>query len=71
VEAAIPLASLKLSPKSGKSILGDIGVTHGDPAGQRTRLRTYWCNQQTGIVDDAVFELRMEPKNWGELFFAE
>jgi len=44
-------------------------VTHGDQAGQRTRLRTYWNNQQTGIVDDAVFELQMEPKRWGEIKF--
>ncbi len=46
-------------------------MTHGDPAGQRTRLRTYWANQHTGIVDDAVFELQMEPRLWGTLMFAE
>jgi hypothetical protein len=32
-------------------------------------LRTYWNNQHTGIVNDEVFELMMEPKNWGELNF--
>ncbi len=50
---------------------GDFGVTHGDAAGQRTRLRTYWSNQHTGIVDDAVAELKMEPQMWGTLQFAE
>ncbi len=65
IEVALPLATLGLKPTG--SIRGDIGVTHGDPAGQRTRLRTYWSNQQTGLVDDAVFELMMTPKNWGEL----
>ncbi len=69
VEAAIPLADLDFHPEAGKSYQGDFGVTHGDPAGQRTRIRTYWNNQHTGIVDDAVFELQMEPKNWGVITF--
>jgi hypothetical protein len=69
VEAAIPLADLGFTPAKGLVLRGDLGVTHGDAAGQRTRLRTHWNNQQTGLVDDAVFELQMEPKNWGELEF--
>lgn len=69
IEAAIPLASLEMAPEPGKSYRADFGVTHGDTAGQRTRLRTYWNNQHTGIVDDAVFELQLEPKNWGEIVF--
>ncbi len=32
-------------------------------------LRTHWNNQSTGLVDDEVFELRMEPSNWGEFVF--
>ena len=71
VEAAIPLAALGLKPAAGLTLRGDFGVTHGDPGGTRTRLRTYWSNQHTGIVDDAVFELMLEPKNWGELNFKE
>jgi hypothetical protein len=71
VEAAMPLAALGLQPRDGLALRGDLGATHGDPAGQRTRLRTYWSNQHTGIVDDVVFELKMEPKNWGEIRFAE
>jgi len=67
VQAAIPLETLGLKSAQGLALRGDFGVTHGDPAGQRTRLRTFWSNQHTGIVDDAVFELQMEPRNWGEL----
>jgi sugar lactone lactonase YvrE len=69
VEASVPLATLGLHPASGLKLRGDFGVTFGDPAGQRTRLRNHWSNQHTGLVDDAVFELMMEPKNWGELVF--
>ena len=71
VEAAIPLADLGLVPKDGLTVRADFGVTHGDTAGQRTRLRTCWSNQHTGIVDDAVYELMMEPKYWGELLFQQ
>ena len=69
VEAAVPLATLGLRPAEGLVLRGDFGVTHGDRAGARTRLRTYWANQHTGLVDDAVFELKMQPRNWGELTF--
>lgn len=70
VQAAIPLASLGLSPSVGKVIHGDFGVTHGDAAGQRTHLRTYWSNQQTGLVADVVLELQMQPSSWGTFIFA-
>ncbi|MBC8425834.1 hypothetical protein H8E07_17120, partial [bacterium] len=69
VEAAIPLASLGLKVTDGLILRGDLGATHGDKSGNDTMLRTHWNNQTTGIVNDEVFELRMEPKNWGELKF--
>jgi len=69
VEAAIPLAALDLKPADGLVLRGDFGALHGDPGGQDTVLRTYWNNQHTGIVNDEVFELMMEPKNWGEFIF--
>ena len=69
VEAAVPLAALGLQPSPKLSLRGDVGVTHGDPAGARTRLRTYWSNQETGLVDDVVFELQPNPRNWGEFKF--
>ena len=69
VEAAIPLSTLGLTVTSGLKLAGDIGATHGDPTGTDTVLRTYWNNQATGLVADDVFELKMEPRNWGELVF--
>jgi hypothetical protein len=71
VEAAIPLTSLGFKPADGAVLRGDFGVTYGDAGGRRTRLRNYWSNQRTGIVDDAVFELMLEPKNWGEFLFKQ
>ncbi len=69
VQAALPLAQLGIERLAKTTLRGDLGVTFGDQAGQRTRLRSYWSNQHTGIVDDAVFELAMEPAHWGELEF--
>jgi outer membrane protein assembly factor BamB len=69
VEAAIPLAALGLKLIDGLTLRGDFGATHSKAAGNDTMLRTYWNNQQTGIVDDEVFELKMEPGNWGEIIF--
>jgi outer membrane protein assembly factor BamB len=69
VEAAIPWKSLGFVPQSDVQYRGDVGVTHGTATGDRTRLRTYWSNQETGLVDDAVFELQMTPKNWGQIKF--
>ena len=69
VEAAIPLAALGLQLEAGTVLRGDVGVTHGDNGGTRTRLRTYWANQGTGLVDDVVLELKPEPSAWGELRF--
>jgi hypothetical protein len=67
MDSVTVLSDAKITAK----VRGDFGVTHGDQASQRTRLRTYWSNQHTGIVDDAVFELMIEPKNWGELIFKQ
>ncbi len=71
VEARLPLAALGLTARAGLELHGDFGVTYGDPAGQRTRLRACWANQHTGIVHDAVSELKMEPRLWGTLLFAD
>jgi outer membrane protein assembly factor BamB len=69
VEAAIPLAALGLKLTDGLALRGDFGATHGDKSGKDTLLRTHWNNQSTGLVNDEVFELRMEPSNWGEITF--
>jgi len=69
VEAAIPLAALGITPDNGLKLTGDFGATHGDASGNDTTLRSYWNNQTAGITNDEVFELQMEPKNWGEILF--
>jgi outer membrane protein assembly factor BamB len=71
VEAALPLAALGLQLKDGLALRGDFGATHGDKSGKDTLLRTHWNNQATGLVNDEVFELKMEPANWGEFTFAQ
>ncbi len=68
VEAAIPWASLGFTPELGVKYHGDLGATHGN-TDSRTSLRTYWSNQETGLVNDVVYELRMVPKNWGDFVF--
>ncbi len=69
VQAAVPLAALGFVPAPGLGLRGDFGATHGDAAGVRTALRTHWNNQQTGLVNDEVFELKMAPANWGAIIF--
>ena len=69
VEAALPLATLGLKPADGLTIRGDVGVTHSDQAGKDTALRSYWSSQDTGLVSDEVFELKMTPAAWGEIVF--
>jgi len=69
VEAAIPLADLGLTPRSGLKLKGDLGMTFSDGTGTDTAVRTYWSNQQTGLVSDEVYELKVTPANWGDLQF--
>ena len=69
VEATIPLAEIGLKPASGMTVGGDFGATFGDPDGKDTVLRSYWSNQATGLVADEVWELVLEPKNWGRISF--
>jgi hypothetical protein len=69
VEARAPLAALDWTPEPGKTYTGDIGVTFSDPTGKDTVLRSYWNNQATGLVADEVFELQLQPANWGRLTF--
>ena len=61
VEAAIRLADLGLVPRAGLALKGDFGATFGNQAGDRTRIRSYWSNQHTGLVDDVVFEACSSP----------
>jgi hypothetical protein len=67
VEAALPMTALGIAPAPGLVLRGDFGATHGNREGNRTVLRTYWSNQNTGLVSDAVYELQMTPAAWGEI----
>ena len=69
VEVAVPLAALGLKLTPGLTLPGDIGVTFNEASGTRTKLRSHWANQQTGLVDDVVIELQLTPQNWGTLTF--
>ncbi len=59
----VPLALLKLKAEGGERLLGDIGLLRGD--GSWTSRRTYWNNQDTGMVSDVPTEARLRPANWG------
>ena len=67
VQAAIPWNTLGIKPTPGTKYAVDFGATHSDKNGSDTVLRTHWNNTNTGLVNDEVFELKHEPKNWGEL----
>lgn len=69
VFAKIPQQALGLQLASGMELKGDFGATHSDQTGEDTVLRTHWNNQSTGLVADEVFELKMEPGNWGQIIF--
>ena len=71
IEAAIPLTDLGLTIKPGQKLRADFGITHSDPNGHDTTLRTWWNNQATAIVNDEVFELKLEPRNWGIVVFED
>jgi hypothetical protein len=62
-QLAVPLALLKLKAEGGARLLGDIGLLRGD--GSWTSRRTYWNNQDTGMVSDLPTEARLKPANWG------
>jgi hypothetical protein len=67
IQAAIPWNTLGIKPTPGAKYAVDFGATHGDKNGTDTVLRTHWNNTNTGLVNDEVFELKHEPKSWGEL----
>jgi len=62
-EISVPLSLLKLTPKKGMSIKGDIGILRGD--GEQTIARVYWSNKATGIISDVPSEAELTPSHWG------
>jgi hypothetical protein len=66
VEAAIPLADIGLVIDT-QSRRFDIGALFGDPQGTATSLRSYWSNQNTGLVNDVPGEIMLFPNLWGSM----
>ncbi len=69
VEAAIPLKYLKLAPKPGMVLRGDLGFISSDAAGLINTARTYWSNQSVNLVNDLPLEAWLYPNTWSELTF--
>jgi hypothetical protein len=69
VEAAIPLASLRLGALTDVNLRADVGVLYGDLSGTITQLRNYWSNQATNLVNDVPGEIMLTPERWGVLRF--
>jgi hypothetical protein len=64
VELAVPLAELGLGT-DGAPRRFDVGTLFGDPQGTATSLRSYWSNQNTGLVSDVPGEIMLFPNLWG------
>ncbi|MBI5834249.1 MAG: hypothetical protein HZB16_18290 [Armatimonadetes bacterium] len=70
LEAAIPWSALGAVPV-GRSVRADFGVIYGDTEGTINRLRNYWSNQATMLVNDVPGEIMLTPRLWGTLRFEE
>lgn len=66
-EYSIPLATLGLEAKAGRSMKGDIGILRGN--GRETTARVYWSNKATGITSDVPSEAQLTPQLWGRAVF--
>lgn len=69
VTASIPLERLGLTPREAGAYRGDFGVTYGDAEGTDVNLRSYWSNENVGLVDDIPGEIMLFPNLWGEIRF--
>ncbi|MBI5832515.1 MAG: hypothetical protein HZB16_09445, partial [Armatimonadetes bacterium] len=70
LEGAIPWSALGAVPV-GRSLRADFGVIYGDTEGTINRLRNYWSNQATMLVNDVPGEIMLTPRLWGTLRFEE
>jgi len=66
VEIAVPLADLGLGTDPAPRRF-DVGTLFGDPQGTATALRSYWANQNTGLVSDVPGEIMLFPNLWGTM----
>jgi hypothetical protein len=66
VELSVPLADLGLGTDAAPRRF-DVGTLFGDPQGTATSLRSYWSNQNTGLVNDVPGEIMLFPNLWGTM----
>lgn len=71
LQMAIPFKALGIKAPVGKTIKGDFGVNYGDADGLVTRLRSYWSNKATALVNDVPGEIMQHPDTWGTIRFED
>lgn len=69
VTIAIPWARLGITPKSGLTLGGDLGVIYGNEGGTRNAIRYLWSDKspEVSINNDIPSEAQMHPNQWGQL----
>ena len=67
VEAVVPFKLLGLNPQPGKTYKFDAGILSADSSGSHTLVRSYWANQNTGLVSDVPGEIMLAPGLWGNI----
>jgi hypothetical protein len=68
-EASLPLKAFGISPESGQSFAGDIGVLSSDGGGQQTAARNYLFNRTWTMTADLCSEAMLKPGTWGTFVF--
>lgn len=70
-EVAVPLDLVGITPAPGRRFRFDVGYLFGNPAGNQTAARAYWCNNgfAAHVTYDVPTESRLEPAEWGEAVF--
>ncbi len=69
LEAAVPLAALRLDPAALGETRGDVGRVMSDQTGTQATSRVYWANKNTNIMADLPSEAGLQPNLWGLLRF--
>lgn len=69
LEAAVPLADIRLEPATLRETRGDVGRVLSDAGGAAATSRVYWSNKQTAIMSDLPSEAGLQPALWGAFRF--
>jgi hypothetical protein len=69
VELALPWSRLGIQPKSGLTLMGDVGIIFGNKGGTRNAVRFLWSDKspEVSINNDIPSEVRLHPNQWGKL----